>query len=264
MRADNNERSRIAWERGLVERMRRDEPRAFAAFFTAFRPLLLREARRLNVEPALREELVDECLGDVAMRLRRYTAPVPRSLKPYLVKALRKQHYLWRRAERGREAGLDAGAEEYAALGVPMTTAASVSEGTLRASAGAEWATTSPSTALERLWSMVEEGLTPEEEMILNWVSRHMSGSQIAQWLGVTHGAARNRIMRLRARLKDALTRHAACFVGRERLEINAFFRRMDTLGAGVAEGGGAAGTGGAIPRQPQTRGTNDRGKREA
>lgn len=264
MRPDNNERSRIAWERDLVERMRRDEPRAFAAFFAAFRSLLLAEARRLQVQPALRQELVDECLDDVAMRLRTYTAPIPRSLGPYLMKALRKQRYTWRRAERGREAGLDAGGDEHAALGVPMTTAASVSESTLRASAGAEWSDTPASPALERLWSMLEEGLTPEEEMILTWVSRRISGSQIAEWLGVTHGAARNRIMRLRARLKDVLIQHAACFVGKERLEVNAFFRRMSVLGTGTVDVGGVGGARGAISRASELRGTNDRGKRGA
>ena len=54
-----------------------------------FRPLLLEEARRLRVQPALRRELVDECLDDIVMQLLKYTTPIPRSLAPYLVKAFR-------------------------------------------------------------------------------------------------------------------------------------------------------------------------------
>lgn len=72
----------IAWEQELVARMRRDEPEAYREFFQTFRPLLLAEARRRGVQPALCHEMADECLDDVAMRLRRYTSPVPRSLVP--------------------------------------------------------------------------------------------------------------------------------------------------------------------------------------
>ena len=82
MLRENVERRRVAWEQELVAGMRRDEPEAFMEFFRAFRPLLMAEARRLHVQPALCPEIVDECLDDVAMRLRRYTTPVPRSLAP--------------------------------------------------------------------------------------------------------------------------------------------------------------------------------------
>ena len=77
------EQRRIAWEQELVEGMRRDEPEAYKEFFRCFRPLLIAEARRLRIQPALCREVVDECLDDVAMRLRRYTTAIPRSLAPY-------------------------------------------------------------------------------------------------------------------------------------------------------------------------------------
>ena len=63
------ENRRAAWERALVERMRRDEPEALTEFFESFRPLLLEEARRLQIQPALRREVVDECLDDIVMHL---------------------------------------------------------------------------------------------------------------------------------------------------------------------------------------------------
>jgi len=68
--------------------------------------------------------------------------------------------------------------------------------------------------------------------------------SVIAEWLGMTHGAVRNRVMRLRARLKDATLQHAASFTGRERVEIEDFFRRTFPSArygrATGTEGGGA------------------------
>jgi len=60
----------------------------------------------------------------------------------------------------------------------------------------------------------------------------------------MTHGAMRNRVMRLRARLKDATLQHAASFTGRERVEIEDFFRRTFPSArygrATGTEGGGA------------------------
>lgn len=73
---------------------------------------------------------------------------------------------------------------------------------------------------------MIEEGLTEEEELILSWVSGWVPQSHIAEWLGITHGAARNRVMRLRARLKEVAPQHAATFTGREHAELTDFFRR--------------------------------------
>ena len=223
MLRENVERRRVAWEQELVAGMRRDEPDAFMEFFRSFRPLLLEEARRLRVQPALCQEMVDECLDDVATRLRRYTTPVPRALAPYLVRALRLHRLALNRGDRRRVAGERdgvAGEEPDAPL------AGSVSEAALRDSAGPGHERTPASTALERLASMVEEGLSEEEEVLLAWVSRWVPQSEIAEWLGITHGAARNRVMRLRARLKEVALRHVASFTSRERVELADFFRR--------------------------------------
>ena len=224
MLRENIERRRIAWEQELVAGMRRDEPEAYQEFFRYYRPLLMAEARRLRIQPALCHEVVDECLDDVAMRLRRYTTAVPRSLVPYLIRALRIHRYALRRRERRQFDGeRDAQTIEDGAV-TPLVS--SVSQAALRAGAGPDGMCTPASTALERLASMIEEGLSSEEEMILSWVSRWVPQSEIAEWLGITHGAVRNRIMRLRARLKEVALGHAAAFTGRERIELAEFFRR--------------------------------------
>jgi DNA-directed RNA polymerase specialized sigma24 family protein len=224
MLRENIERRRVAWEQDLVAGMRRDEPEAYNEFFRCFRPLLIAEARRLRVQPALCREMVDECLDDVAMRLRRYTTPIPRSLAPYLVRALRIHRLAQRRSERRRADGERDGETSDDDPAAPL--ASSLSQAALRASAGPDGERTPASAALERLASMIEEGLSEEEELILSWVSRWVPQSDIADWLGITHGAARNRIMRLRARLKEVALQHAATFTGRERLELADFFRR--------------------------------------
>lgn len=224
MLRENVERRRIAWEQELVAGMRRDEPEAFMEFFHTYRPLLMAEARRLRVQPALCQEMVDECLDDVAMRLRRYTAPVPRSLVPYLVRALRLHRLAKRRGERRRVDATHDGSVSAADSATDLH--GTVSEAAMRDSAGPDYERTPASTALERLASMVEEGLSDEEELMLSWVSRWVPQSSIAEWLGISHGAARNRVMRLRARLKDAAIRHVASFTGRERAELMDFFRR--------------------------------------
>jgi len=240
MLRENIERRRIAWEQELVAGMRRDEPQAYDEFFRSFRPLLMAEARRLRIQPALCRELADECLDDVAMRLRRYTTPLPRSLVPYLVRALRIHRLAWRREERRRLEN-----EQYGETSNddPSALVGSLSQAALRASAGPDSDRTPASTALERLASLVEEGLTEEEELILSWVSRWVPQSDIAEWLGITHGAARNRVMRLRTRLKEVALQHAATFTGQERRELAEFFRRTfatarDTEGNRTESGG--------------------------
>ena len=218
------ERRRVAWEQDLVAGMRRDEPEAYKEFFHCFRPLLIAEARRLRVQPALCQEMADECLDDVAMRLRRYTTPIPSSLAPYLVRALRIHRLALRREERRRASGERDGETSDNDPDGPLVSA--LSQDALRASAGPDEEPGPTSTALERLASMVEEGLSREEELLLSWVGRWVPQSDIAEWLGISHGAARNRVMRLRARLKEVALQHAATFTGREREELSEFFRR--------------------------------------
>ena len=224
MLRENVERRRVAWERELAARMRRDEPDAYMEFFCFFRPLLMAEARRLRVQPALCREMVDECLDDVAMRLRRYTTAIPRSLAPYLVRALRLHRLMVLRGDRRR---IDVERDGTTSADDPAApTVGSVSEAALRDSAGPDYERTPASTAIERLASMIEEGLSDEEEMLLSWVSRWVPQSEIAEWLGISHGAVRNRVMRLRARLKEVALRHLASFTGDERDELADFFRR--------------------------------------
>lgn len=256
MLRENVERRRAAWERELVERMRRDEPEALTEFFQSFRPLLLEEARRLRVQPALRREVVDECLDDIVMQLLKYTNPTPRSLAPYLIKAFRYRRLKRLQAEFRREARERHGSV-HGALG--MAALGTASEASVRDSAGPLAEPVLPSQGVERLGTMVEEGLTEEEEMIMSWVSHNVSQTDIAEWLGVTPGAVRTRVWRLRSRLRETSERYAAAFTGRERRELDEFFRRMYAVARGYAT---VPGNDGAAETRGQAIGDRDGSRR--
>ena len=89
----------------LIQRMRADDHFAYREYFARFQPLLVDRARLLGVQPALRDEMAMDTLGDAAMTLTRYTRPVPQSLTGYLVRAL---HHRAARAARGESMGSDA------------------------------------------------------------------------------------------------------------------------------------------------------------
>jgi DNA-directed RNA polymerase specialized sigma24 family protein len=82
--------SSAGWsDQELIERIRRNEPLAFQELFWRFQTLLVRCARQLGVQPALREELVVELLNDAVLRLMQYQKAAPKSLVAYLIASLR-------------------------------------------------------------------------------------------------------------------------------------------------------------------------------
>ena len=225
-------------DRDLVEAVRRKSEAALIEYYRRFRPLLLREAKGLGVQPALRAELVDDCLTDVALRLLRHTLATPRMIAPYLVRALRLQRLEYHRAQaRRREleasgtVGSAAPAHPGSPIGVPggpneTRAEAMLSEATRRAGLGPDGMLASLSPTLQRLAQMLDEGLTDDERLLLVWVGNWVPQSEIAAWLGITHGAVRNRVMRLRERLKRTAIRSALKFSESEQVELRSFFRR--------------------------------------
>jgi RNA polymerase sigma factor (sigma-70 family) len=209
----------------LVQGMRRNESAAFAEFMRRFRPLLLYETRRLDIQPGLREEFVDDCLADVAMRLRQHTSNIPRSLAPYLIRALRLHRLYKRRSERRR---IQHSAPEELDHDISAdATRAVLSEATARASVGPDYDKPPAPDALERLVEMLDQELTDDERQMLAWLGSYVPQSEIAEWLGISHGAARNRVMRLRDRLKRAAMHYAAELSLEDRRELERYLRRM-------------------------------------
>jgi RNA polymerase sigma factor (sigma-70 family) len=220
--------SSAGWsDQELIERIRRSEQLAFQELFWRFQTLLVRYARQLGVQPALREELVVEMLNGAVLRLMQYQKPVPRSLVAYLIAVLR--HRVGASARAGRKAA--DGSSDLASDGNAMDLVEhSSSEASLRASRGhyAEPQVMAP--ALERLASALDEGLTEDERTILDCVARSVPQRIIAEWVGMTHGALRIRVWRLRERLREAAVAYATDLSPAERLELKDFFRRTAVL----------------------------------
>jgi DNA-directed RNA polymerase specialized sigma24 family protein len=102
-----------------------------------------------------------------------------------------------------------------------------LSESTMRASESEDREDPRAPAALEHLVDLLDQELTDDERQLLSWLGSWVPQSEIAEWLGISHGAARNRVMRLRERLKRAAIRCAAELSIAERRELERYLRRM-------------------------------------
>jgi RNA polymerase sigma factor (sigma-70 family) len=211
----------------MIERIRRNESLAFQELFWRFQTVLVRCARQLGVQPALRDELVVELLNDAVLRLMQYHKPVPRSLVAYLIATLR--HRIAASARSTRRVAERAADFSRHGDATDLVEHSS-SEASLRASRGQLSEPHVLAPALERLASALDEGLTEDERTILDCVARSVPQRIIAEWIGMTHGALRIRVWRLRERLREAAVVYAAHLSPAERLELKDFFRRTAVL----------------------------------
>jgi RNA polymerase sigma factor (sigma-70 family) len=216
---------RDATDRQLVLGMQREELPAMREFFARFAPMLSREAHRLGARGADVDEIVIDVLDDVALALARPDAPVPRSLSGYLVRTLRNALVNARRA-RLRQHG-----RATRAMGITGDdiVAQAASRASLHAAAGPDHEPPRLSPVLERLVATLDAGLTEDERRILAWVGEWVPQRLIADWLGISYGAVRVRVMRLRERLHAAAHEYAATLDDAERAVLEAFFRRTAT-----------------------------------
>ncbi len=214
----------------LVAALRRNQPGAFREFFERFAPLITAMARLHRIPASGIDERVTEFLDDAAMRLCMPATPVPRSLAAYLAAAFRRRSFNRKRDLQRRALLRDACATDTGVLTERVVPGA-VSENALRTSYGPDLDPPILSPVLERLALELERGLSSDERRVLAWLGQRVPQRQIAEWLGITHGAVRVRIARLRARLRDAASRHIERLDGDERAELARFFRRIDAVG---------------------------------
>jgi RNA polymerase sigma factor (sigma-70 family) len=213
----------------LVAGIRRNESDAYREFFTRFAPLLDFLAQLYRIPEGEREEAVMEFLDDAVLRLRMPTVPVPRSLASYLATSFKHRFRNRRRDDACRERlylgqATEMGAEgERAVLDV-------CSEHTVRMTRGPAWEHAALSPVLERLALAMENQLGADERRMLAWLGQRVPQREIAEWLGVSHGAVRVRVSRLRERLRRAARAYTETLGDDERLELERYLRRSAAL----------------------------------
>ncbi len=209
----------------LVNRMRREDARAFTEFVVRFQGLLFDRAHRMGLRREDVEDVVIEVLAHAAQRLVSGRATVPRSVPAYLVTSFRNRYLTHVRERTHRREFVEGVAADANGASEPVVTEL-CSEDALRASAGPDWPGLSLPPALERLASALDEGLTEDERTMLAWLSHFVPQRQIGDWLGLSYAAVTQRLWRLRERLREAALAYSNGLSREERHELAAFFRR--------------------------------------
>ena len=198
----------------LLARLVARDQRAVADLYARWMPPLLQQARSRQCDPAERRELVLDLLADVAMGLMRGTIRPPRSLGGYLVTALRRRlidrHR--RRLVRRDVVPLDEVRDARLADAAPHDAETAAAD--------------EASVALAALARHLEAHLDETDARMVLWLGERVPQRLIAEWVGMSHGALRTRVSRLREALRQVARPYIATLDGPERAEVARFFRR--------------------------------------
>jgi hypothetical protein len=104
------------------------------------------------------------------------------------------------------------------------------SEASVRSTYGPDWEPVALPAVLERLVSVFEEGISPEERQLLSWIGQRTSYTTVAEWLGISRPAAVKRVTRLRNRLIEAALRFGTSLDAAELSELARFLRRTGVV----------------------------------
>lgn len=192
----------------LVVGMRNGWEAAYAEFCGRFVALLSGLARRGGIRPEDRPALLIEFLDDAAMRLGCSAFPMPRSLVAYLAASFRARLAQEVRGKTRRQRRNDGLTMEIGG-GSERAVAESVSAYSIACTAGPEadaiGTTGDGDNASDgirgRLVVALLSAVSESERTMLGLMAQRMPQREIAEMLGVTPGAIRVRILRLRERL---------------------------------------------------------------
>lgn len=218
----------------LLAAVLRGDESAIRELFILYAPLLRDQARRMGIEADRRDELVTTLLDDVVIHLMENQI-APRHLARYLVASLRNRARNRHRDSNRRHATQD---RAYAKLGGAgqRVVAECHSVYGLRASDPLDNYAVHPAQGpIARLAEESRRRLSPEEMTMLVCVGRHVPLREIADQLGISYGAARVRLHRLRERFRNIAIEYVASLKVNERHELERFFRRAEVSLADVA-----------------------------
>jgi RNA polymerase sigma factor (sigma-70 family) len=227
--------SRYPTSAHLLAGINRGDTGAIKELFVLYAPLLRDQARSMNVPPDERDEVVTTVLDDVVLHLMENQL-MPRHLARYLVAALRNRARNWHRNSQRRLSVRDR-----ASLRIAQTSERIVAECHsdygLRSAMPAAEASPPLSSAIRRLAERSAAELSREETIMMIAIGRHMPLRDIADQLGISYGAARVRLHRLRVRFSKLAIQYVETLKADERREIERFFRRAQVRLSGRNEG---------------------------
>ena len=223
----------------LLIRIRREEGDALRDFMRRFQPLLLDQARRLGIERSERETVVMGFLDDVLLKLTHMQAP--RSLPTFVVTSFRNATVEAWQADVSRNRR---DTNECELIGGTRVVSATCSAFALRAVLGPDAGATQtavPVAPVAALMNEIMRGCTRDERSLLVWSSQRVPLRDIAEWLGISYAAAKQRIKRLRAHLARVGLQHLANLDPADRVAITRLLRRAGVKIDDVGQTGGAA-----------------------
>jgi DNA-directed RNA polymerase specialized sigma24 family protein len=217
--------------------LRRDDEHALRQLFVFYGPVLRDEARRMGLGPGDRREMVTTVLDDVVMRLQASSA-VPADFIQYLVTALRNRVRTGLRQSR-RSAARSEEAFSMAGSSGQRVVAECHSAYGLRASEPADAEDIqSLRLGIRKLAEFSAQALSTVDASLMVGLGRLMPLRELAAREGISYGAARVRVHRLRERFRKLAVQHLSTLEPAEREELEQFFRRAGV----VLDSGNAAG----------------------
>lgn len=214
----------------LLVRLRTAEAPALREFVRRFRPVLLDQSRRLRVAPSEREAVIESFFDDLILRIA--DAPRPRSLAAYVIRSFRNDVLLARRRDAHQAARTAQHADDTGGVSVVRETCSAY---TLRAVLAADAMPPACEHALVALGAHVLRSIAEPDRLLLEWRAEGVPTGEIAAWLGISHGAARVRISRLRARLVSRALEYRETVSTADGKVLDRFFRRAGIAGAAAA-----------------------------
>lgn len=194
----------------LVAGLRAGWEVAYAAFLDRFMPALVTVAQRRGFSAGEARTLATEFLADASLRLgEKVRFPVPRSLSAYLVQSFRRRLAMDARGAERRRRRLD-GLLVDVGEGAERAVAECSSQYAIRAARG-ESALDDETRHADHtpgdddraaLAAALFDAASADERLILGYLAERLPQREIAQRMGTSPGAMRNRIMRLRLRLR--------------------------------------------------------------
>jgi DNA-directed RNA polymerase specialized sigma24 family protein len=219
------ESSRYPTQQRLVAAIRRGEEPAIHELFVLYAPLLRDQAKKMSVPVGERDQIVETLLDDIVIHLVEVENP-PRELTSYIVTSLRNRvrtgHRDSTRAQRNDESA-------YAEYGdsTERIVAECHSEYGMRASLPMDDSRRAPlRSAVKKLADKSAKELSADELALMIGVGRHIPLRDLADQLGLSHGALRVRLSRLRDRFIKLATQYVTTVDPAEKNEIVRFLRR--------------------------------------